>query len=82
MNSLSIFIKSSISSAIMGVAVYFLFKYTTSIFAAGKMHTLLSMIISASVGAIIYFALMLLTKVKEMDFFTNTAKDVWNKVFG
>jgi len=34
------------------------------------------------VGAIIYFALMLLTKVKEMDFFTNTAKDVWNKVFG
>lgn len=82
MNSLSIFVKSCISSFIMGVAVYILFKYTNSIFAAGKMHTLISMIISASVGAIIYFALMLLTKVKEMDFFTNTAKDVWNKVFG
>ena len=79
-NSLNILIKSSISSAVMGAVVYFVFKYASAALAGGKLFTLLSMIISAAAGVLVYFALMVIMKVKEMDFFTDIIKNVWHKI--
>ena len=80
-NSLNIFIKSCISSVIMGVVVYFVFKYSSAAFVEGKLYILLSIVISAVSGVMVYFALMIIMKVKEMDFFTDIVKKIWSKVF-
>ena len=80
-NSLNILIKSSISSAVMGAAVYFVFKYASTVLVGGKLYTLLSMGISAVAGVLVYFVLMVIMKVKEMDFFTGIVRGVWGKIF-
>ena len=80
-NSLNILIKSSISSAVMGVVVYFVFKYSSMVLSGGKLYILLSMIISAVAGGLVYFVLMVIMKVKEMDFFTDIIKNIWHKIF-
>ena len=80
-NSLNILIKSSISSAVMGAAVYFVFKYASTVLVGGKLYTLLSMGISAVAGVLAYFVLMAIMKVKEMDFFTGIVRGVWGRVF-
>lgn len=78
-NSLSILIKSAVSSAMMGFAVFFIFRYLSSILSVGKIFTLLSMGISAATGAGIYLVLMILMKVEEMGIFTGLIKDVWGR---
>lgn len=80
-NSLSIFIKSCASSAIMGLAVHFVFNYTSSILGAGRLYVLLSIVISVIIGAVIYLVLMLLMKVSEMEFFTSIIRGVWRRIF-
>ena len=75
-NSLSIIIKSCISSAAMGVVVYFIYEHASAFFGTGRLDTLLSMIISAGLGAIIYFIMMISMKVKEMNFFIDIIKSV------
>ena len=81
-NSLNIFIKSFTSSVVMGVVVYFVFKYSSMTLAGGKLYTLLSMIISAVAGIAVYFVFMIIMKVKEIDFFTDIIKNVWRKISG
>jgi putative peptidoglycan lipid II flippase len=73
-NSLFIFIKSSVSSFIMGISVYFIIGYMNSILGTAKLFTLLSIAISAAIGALIYLIIMKLMKVKEMDYFMDIIK--------
>ncbi len=80
-NSLSIFVKSCISSGIMGIAVYFIFKYVYAALGITKLYTLVSIAVSAAVGAVIYLILMKLMKVKEMDFFTDIIKNILKRLF-
>lgn len=80
-NSLNIFVKSCISSALMGIVVYFVLKYFSIVFTGGKLYTLLSIMISALTGALVYFSLMITLKVKEMNFFTDIVKNAWMRVF-
>lgn len=79
-NSIIIFLKSAIASAVMGVVVYLTIKYISPILPAGKIYKLISIGISAGCGGITYFILMLLLKVKEMDFFTKTIKSIFIKL--
>lgn len=80
-DSLTILIKSCISSVVMGLLVYFTFNYLNSSFEPGKIITLLSIAASAAAGASIYFVLMLLMKVEEMNYFTDLVKYFNKKVF-
>jgi peptidoglycan biosynthesis protein MviN/MurJ (putative lipid II flippase) len=66
-NTFILFAKSCISTFVMGVVVYFGFNYLSLSFGAGKLATLLSIALSAGVGGLIYFILMIAFKVKEMD---------------
>lgn len=75
-NSAVLFLKSSISTIIMGGIVYFGYDFINSILGQGKVSVLLSIIISAGVGGIIYFILMIVMKVKEMDFFTDILRKI------
>lgn len=79
-NSIIIFLKSAIASAVMGVVVYLTIKYISPILPIGKIYKLISIGISAGCGGITYFILMLLLKVKEMDFFTKTIKSIFIKL--
>ena len=64
----------------MGLLVYFTFNYLNSSFEPGKIITLLSIAASAAAGASIYFVLMLLMKVEEMNYFTDLVKYFNKKV--
>lgn len=74
-----LFIKSCISSLIMGVVVYFGFKTLSLLLGNGSITILLSIAITACIGGVTYFILMISMKVKEMDFFMDTLKDVISK---
>lgn len=78
-NCLHIFIASCISSAIMGIVVYLLFRYVSAMLIEGKIYTLLSIMISAVAGALVYFGFMMAMKVKEMDFFTEIVREIMKK---
>lgn len=79
-SSLTILIKSCISSVIMGIVVYFTFNYLNIELGTSKIITLLSIVVSAAAGAIIYFVLMLLLKVEQMNYFTDLVKYLNKKV--
>lgn len=79
-NTMILFIKSCISTAVMGIVVYFGFNWLSEIFGSGKLSILLSILLSAGIGGIIYFVLMIILKVKEMDFFTDIIKKVVSKL--
>lgn len=79
-NTSILFLKSCIATAFMGVVVYFGFNYLSSFLGSGKINTLLSIILSTGIGGIIYFTLMIILKVKEMDFFTDIIKKVVSKL--
>lgn len=68
-NSLKLLLKSCFSTSIMAVVVYFSFRYFSNLLGTGKIYILISLVVSASLGGIIYFALMVIIRVKEMDFF-------------
>ncbi len=80
-NTMMLFIKACVSTAVMGLIVYFGFNYLSSVLGTGKLSVLLSIIISSGIGGIVYFALMIALKVKEMDFFTDIIKKVLSKLF-
>lgn len=75
-STLILSIKSSLSSLAMCIVVYFGFNWTSGILAGGKLNTLISIIISSGLGALIYFALMILLKAKEIEFFTDMFKKI------
>ena len=79
-NTTNLFIKSCISTAVMGVVVYFGYNWLSGVLGGGKLSILLSLVLSAGVGGIIYFALMIVLKVKEMNFFTDIIKNVASKL--
>lgn len=79
-NTIILFVKSCIATAVMGIAVYFGYSYLSSSLGSGKISMFLSMIISAGMGGIIYFVLMIVLRVKEMDFFTDIIKKVYSKL--
>ncbi len=79
-STMILFVKSCISTFVMGVVVYFGFNLLSDILGSGKLSTLLSIILSAGIGGIIYFILMIILKVKEMDFFTDILKKVGSKL--
>ena len=79
-NTSILFIKSCISSLIMGVVVYFGFKILAPLLGSKNIMLLLSIAITACISGIIYFILMATMKVKEMDFFTDILKDVIRKL--
>lgn len=77
-NSVRIFIKASISSIIMGIIVYFGYRFLN--IGNGKLSILISICILAGVGGLVYFLLMSLMKVKEIDFFTDIIKKAMTKI--
>ncbi len=79
-NTMILFVKSCVSTAVMGIAVYFGFNWLSEILGGGKLSILLSILLSAGIGGIIYFILMIILKVKEMDFFTDIIKKVVSKL--
>lgn len=79
-NTLILFIKASLATAVMGVIVYFGYNYVSSILGIGKFRVLISIGVSAVVGGVIYFLLMILMKVKEMDFFVDIIKNIFLKL--
>jgi putative peptidoglycan lipid II flippase len=70
-NSIILLIKSCISGTLMGVAVYFSYKYFSGILGNGSLYLLINIIISVLIGGLTYFGLMIVMKVKEMNFFTD-----------
>lgn len=79
-NTMILFVKSCISTAVMGMVIYFGFNYMSSSFESGKMATLLAIASYAALGGAVYFAVMIILKVKEMGFFTDIVKTVCRKV--
>lgn len=79
-NTMILFVKSCTSTIVMGIVVYFGFNLISDALGSGKLSTLLSIILSAGIGGIIYFILMILLKVKEMDFFTDIIKKLCYKL--
>jgi putative peptidoglycan lipid II flippase len=78
-NTIILFAKSCISTLAMGIVVYFGFNWLSGILGGGKLNVLLSLVLSAGVGGIIYFVLMIIFKVKEMEFFTDILKKGYRK---
>ncbi len=79
-NTMILFVKSCVSTVVMGIVVYFGFSLLSDALGSGKLSTLLSIILSAGIGGTIYFILMIILKVKEMDFFTDIIKKVGYKL--
>ncbi len=79
-NTLILFAKACASTLIMSVVVYFGFNYLSSILGNGKMATLLSIVLSAGAGGLIYFVLMIVFRVKEMDVIVDMIKKIFGKI--
>lgn len=78
-NSIILFIKSIVAGVLMGIAVFFSYKYFSSVLGTGRMVLLLTIGITSCIGVLIYFTLMIAMKVKEMKFFTDTIRDIYKK---
>lgn len=79
-STLILFLKSCISALVMGIIVYFGFNYLSVAFGVGKMGMILSIILSAGFGGMIYFIVMIIFKIKEMGFFTDIIKKFISKI--
>lgn len=75
-NTIILFIKSCVATVVMSIIVYFGLNFMISVLGHGKLSILLSLLVSAGIGGIIYFVLMIVMKVKEMEFFTDIFKKV------
>lgn len=78
--TLLLFIKSCIATSFMGIVVYIVSNWTLSILFLNKLNILFSISLSAVIGCILYFVIMILLKVKEMDFFIDTFKNIFVKL--
>jgi len=79
-NSSILFLKSCIAGVVMGMVVYYGYDIISAMFGNGKIYLFLEIIITAFIGGLIYFALMIILKVKEMEYFTNIISDVIRKI--
>lgn len=67
--------KSLISSAIMGVAVYFTDRVIVNNIGGGTISELMALLISAGVGAVVYFIFIYLFKIEEVDWAIGLVKE-------
>lgn len=67
-------LKSSIASAIMGVFVYFTYKYTQNSFPNSTRWELLRLIISVSIGILVYTIIVHRMKINEVENLLNLVK--------
>ena len=63
----SVAIKSIVSSLIMGVAAKFIFEFVSNLLGAGIINEILSLGLSVGAGAIIYFIIIYILKVEELN---------------
>ena len=63
----SVAIKSVVSSLIMGVAAKFIFEFVSNLLGAGIINEILSLGLSVGAGAIIYFIIIYILKVEELN---------------
>ena len=80
MNSIKCGLKSLISAAVMGVVVYFLNIVLAKNMGSGLVSEFIALAVSAGVGATIYFALIYLFKIEEVDWVIKLAKERLNKL--
>ena len=79
-NTFTLFAKACVSTVVMSIVVYFGFNYLSLSLGTGKLDMLLSITLSAGIGGLIYFALMIVFKVKETDTFVDMIKKIFRKV--
>jgi len=79
-NTLILFLKSCIATAIMGMAVYLESEWLLTVLISSKLSILFTIIVSSVIGGIIYFTLMIILRVKEMYFFTDIIKKIYEKL--
>lgn len=77
--SAKILMKASVSTLLMAVVVYFINRYFSAI-SEGTLYSLISIVVSALVGATIYYLLMVWMKVEEMDAVTEVFRKIKTKV--
>ncbi|WP_270505015.1 murein biosynthesis integral membrane protein MurJ [Paraclostridium sordellii] len=70
----STFLKSLISSLIMGVVTYFIYKFLSGMLGLGFIQEAISLGISVAIGAIIYAILVVALKVEEIDMLIDMIK--------
>jgi putative peptidoglycan lipid II flippase len=67
-------LKSLFASIVMGIAVFFLYKLLNHSLGTGRLGELIALMISAVVGALIYFVLIYLSKIEEVEWIINLMK--------
>ena len=80
--SCGLFVKAAAATLVMGVCVYWSYRFFSANVGTGKLYTLLSIGMSAGIGGSIYLILMMIMKVKEMSFFTDIVASAWRKISG
>jgi putative peptidoglycan lipid II flippase len=74
LNSTKLFLKSVFSSIIMGVLVYFIYRYISPIIGIGFLKEFITILITVILGAAIYFAVMKVIKAKELKYIEDLIK--------
>src|SRR5699024_2627196 len=74
-------LKSLLAALVMGVVVYFLDAGLVNYLGSGKMRELLSLLISAGIGALIYFILIYIMRIEEVDWAINLVKVKVKRIF-
>jgi len=67
-------LKSIISSAVMGVAAFFLYYSLNDVMGSSNIGDFTALVIAAGTGALLYFALIYIMKVEEFQWFVGLAK--------
>ncbi|CEP90993.1 virulence factor MviN [[Clostridium] sordellii] len=70
----STFLKSLISSLIMGVVTYFIYKFLSGMLGLGFIQEAVSLGVSVAIGAIVYAILVVALKVEEIDMLIDMIK--------
>lgn len=73
------FVKSIIAALVMGVVTYFVYKFLGQVIGLGMIKETITLIVSVSVGALVYGALVILLKIEEVDIILNMIKSKFNK---
>ena len=68
-------VKSLAASAVMGIVVYFLYNLLSRSLGSSNMYEFISLLISVGAGAIIYFILIYLFKIEEIDWAIEAVKE-------
>jgi len=68
LNSTKLFMKSTVSACVMGIAIYFIYGLIGPVIGIGFIKELISIVITVVLGALLYFTVMKLIKVKELKY--------------